>query len=204
MEGIDDFIARCSLLAKKYKFRDGADTEKRLIKEVVTWIKYPELQKKLLAKREEQTLPEALNICRVHEASRGHIKKLTEIQDGKYQEMDILKYSHWKRCGSTHSHQKKGVLHEVIYFYHVDRRTTGQKSTIIDTKEQRKTHKMHIKQKGPTFKPGHRKTLKNHQHRHQDRKRSNHVYAVTAFQGDRDKLYEQFGANVVWYISAAG
>ena len=44
-ENTDDFVARCKLQAKKCKFRDNQETEERLIEQVITDTRHPELQK---------------------------------------------------------------------------------------------------------------------------------------------------------------
>ena len=105
-ENIDDFIARCKLQAKKCKFRDNQGTEEWLIEQVITGTRHPELQKLLLSKSIELTLPEALNSGQTHEASLNHMKQMAEIQGGDSQEINTIKHCHCKRCGNTHGYQK--------------------------------------------------------------------------------------------------
>ena len=87
-ENIDNFVARCKLQAKKCKFRDNQETEERLIEQVITGTRHPELQKILLSKGIELTLQEALNSGRTHEAS---LNQMAEIQGGDSQEINTIK-----------------------------------------------------------------------------------------------------------------
>ena len=104
-ENIDDFLARCKLQAKKCKFRDNQETEKRLIEQVITGTRHPEFQNLLLSKGIEVTLQEALNSDRTREASLNHMKQMAEIQGwGDSQEINTKKRSHCKRCGNTHEY----------------------------------------------------------------------------------------------------
>ena len=105
-ENIDDFVAKCKLQAKKCKFRDNQETEERLIEQVITGTRHPELQKRLLSKGIELTLQEALNSGRTYEASLNNKKQIAEIQGGDSQEMNTIKQSHYKRCKNTHGYQK--------------------------------------------------------------------------------------------------
>ena len=100
-ENIDDFVARYKLQVKKCKFRDNQETEERLIEQIITGTRHPELQKLLLPKGIELTLQEALNSGRTHEASFNHMKQMAEIQGGDSQEINTI-----KRCGNTHGYQK--------------------------------------------------------------------------------------------------
>ena len=107
---------------------------------IVTGTKRLELLKQLLAE-EGLTLQEVKNTRRVYEASMSHMKQLAEIQDRKCQEIDTLKYSHCKRCGSTHSHPKESVSCWVKHIQHVDRRNTGQEFATTDKRTKEDTHK---------------------------------------------------------------
>ena len=78
-EDNDEFVARCKLQAQKCKFRDNQETEERLVEQVITGTRHPELQKLLLSKGIELTLQEALNSGRTHEASLNHMKQMAEI-----------------------------------------------------------------------------------------------------------------------------
>ena len=44
-ENIDDLLARCRLQAQKCKFRDEHEIEERIIDQIITGTKFPELQK---------------------------------------------------------------------------------------------------------------------------------------------------------------
>ena len=105
-ENIDDFVARCKLQAKKCKLRDNQETEERLIEQVITGTRHPDLQKLLLSKGIELTLQEALISGRTHEASLNHMKQMAEIQGGDSQEINTIKQSHCRRCRNTHGYQK--------------------------------------------------------------------------------------------------
>lgn len=73
-ENIDDFVARCRLQAKKCRFRDNQETEERLIEQIITGTRHPELQKLLLSKGMELTLQEAINSSRMHEAFLNYMR----------------------------------------------------------------------------------------------------------------------------------
>lgn len=106
MENIDDFIAKCRLQAKKCNFWNAQETEEHLIEQIITRMRHSEMQNDLLVKGKGLTLQEALNICRIHEASLDYMKELTENQEGKSQGINAIRCSLCKWCGSTHSHQK--------------------------------------------------------------------------------------------------
>ena len=102
-ENIVDFVVGCKLQAKKCKFRDNQETEKRLIEQIITGTRHPELQKLLLSKGIELTLQEAVNSGRTHEAFLNHMKQMAEIQGGDSQEINTINQSHCKRCENTHN-----------------------------------------------------------------------------------------------------
>ena len=60
-ESIDHYMTRCKLQALKCKFNQ-AELEERLIEQLIVGTRLPELQKELLAKDENLTLDQALNI----------------------------------------------------------------------------------------------------------------------------------------------
>ena len=91
---------------KKCRFRDNQETEERLIEQIITDTRHPELQKLLLSKGIELTLQEALDSGRTHEVSLNHMKQMAEIQGGDSQEINTIKLSHSKRCGNTHGYHK--------------------------------------------------------------------------------------------------
>ena len=161
----------------------------RIIEQIITGTNYQELQKQLLCKGERLTLQEGPNICRIHETSISHSEQLAEIPDEKCLETDTLKYSYSKWCCSMHSHQKGKCL----VWGTITCSTCGRKNhwaNVYNNKQENKGRhpQTQIIQKGPKFKPGHRETHGNDQHRHQDRKRSNCVYSVKSCQDDRDEL----------------
>ena len=87
-------------------FRDNQETKEWLIQQIITRMRHPELQKQLLAKGIELMLQEDLNSGRTHKASINHMKQLTEIQERDSQKISVIKQSHCKQCGSTHSNPK--------------------------------------------------------------------------------------------------
>ncbi|GAB1602684.1 hypothetical protein Ahia01_000548300 [Argonauta hians] len=104
-ETIDDFMARCKLQAKKCRFKDSEELEERLIEQMISGTKYPELQKLLLSKGMDLTLQEALNSGRTHEASLNHMRQMAEIR-GEVKEVSLIKKSHCRRCGNAHDKEK--------------------------------------------------------------------------------------------------
>ena len=123
-ENIDDFVARYKLQVKKCKFRDNQETEERLIEQIITGTRHPELQKLLLPKGIELTLQEALNSGRTHEASFNHMKQMAEIQGGDSQEINTI-----KRCGNTHGYQKGKCPAWLPHVRPVEKRIIGQRCT---------------------------------------------------------------------------
>ncbi len=71
-EGIDAFINRLRLHARKCKFKDVAEIEERVIEQLIAGTKYKEVQRKLISK-ETLTLDEAVKIARNYEAVQGHL-----------------------------------------------------------------------------------------------------------------------------------
>ena len=74
-KAIDGYMTRCKLQAIKCKFNQ-AELEERLIEQLIVGTSLPELQKELLAKDENLTLDQALNIGRTQEASTSHMSQL--------------------------------------------------------------------------------------------------------------------------------
>ena len=68
-------MTQCKLQALKCKFNQ-AELEERLIEQLIVGTRLSELQKELLAKDENLTLDQALNIGRTHEASISHMSQL--------------------------------------------------------------------------------------------------------------------------------
>ena len=87
-ESIDDFSARCRLQAEKCEFRDAEEKEDRIIEQIISGIRHPEVQKELLAQDKAMTLDTAMTICRNYEASILHMKQLNTVQ-GASKSVDI-------------------------------------------------------------------------------------------------------------------
>ena len=64
-ESIDGYMTRCKLHALTCKFNQ-AELKERLFGQVIVGTRLPNLQKELLAKYENLTLDEALNVGRTH------------------------------------------------------------------------------------------------------------------------------------------
>ena len=70
-ETIDEFYTRCRALALKCKF---VDFEERLIDQIIVGARSAESQRELLKEDEKLTIDNALQKCRMHEASDAHMK----------------------------------------------------------------------------------------------------------------------------------
>ena len=75
MTQLNGYMTQCKLQALKCKFNQ-AELEERLIEQLIVGTRLSELQKELLAKDENLTLDQALNIGRTHEASISHMSQL--------------------------------------------------------------------------------------------------------------------------------
>ena len=105
-ESVDEFYTRCKAKAIKCQFPDNKTLEERIIEVLISGIKYPQTQKKLLGKDDKLKLQEALDICRTQEASVTHMAQLGNIgQDSK---VDAVKLrGKCKNCGGSHPYKPR-------------------------------------------------------------------------------------------------
>ncbi len=75
-ELIDDFMTRCRNQATKCRFRDTAESDKRLIEQFIVRTKHKKVQKRLSEKGEQLTLYEAIVITRTYEAIVSQVEQL--------------------------------------------------------------------------------------------------------------------------------
>ena len=78
-ESIEDFVLRCKSKGSKCLFQSAAMLEERIIEVLISGVRYPEVQKLLLAKDVKLTLDEAITMAKAHEASTVHMKQLESI-----------------------------------------------------------------------------------------------------------------------------
>ena len=100
-ESVDDFYTRCKVKAMKCQFTGDNTHDERMIEVLISGIRYHEVQKKLLGKDETLRVPDALDVCRTHEASVAHMAQLSNI--GSNSSVDAVRQSdQCKRCGGYH------------------------------------------------------------------------------------------------------
>ena len=106
-ESIDGYMTRCKLQALKCKFNQ-VELEERLIEQLIVGTRLPELQKELLAKDENLTLDQALNIGRTHEASISHMSQLRGMQAGTdVHYVRTVNKSNCHSCGRQHTMKER-------------------------------------------------------------------------------------------------
>ena len=110
-ELIDGYMTRCKLQALKCKFNQ-AELEERLIEQLIVGTRLSELQKELLAKDENLTLDQALNIGRTHEASISHMSQLRGMltRTGVHSVKTVNK-SICHSCGRQHTMKERCPAH---------------------------------------------------------------------------------------------
>ena len=70
-ESVDEFIARCRVLAAKCKFADQLETNTRLTEQLIVGTKHVQVQEKLLEKGDGlASLDAAMDIARTFEATK--------------------------------------------------------------------------------------------------------------------------------------
>ncbi|XP_022099493.1 uncharacterized protein LOC110984016 [Acanthaster planci] len=104
-ESVDEFYTRCKSKAMKCQFADDAALSERIIEVLISGVKYPDAQKKLLQKDDTLQLKDALDICRTHEASVRHMAQLSHI--GKANVDAIKTRGHCKNCGGQHPYRPR-------------------------------------------------------------------------------------------------
>ena len=76
-ESVNEFMARCHVLAAKCKFTDILETNIRLIEQLIVGTKHVQIQEKLLEKGDSlSSLDAALDIARTYEATKSHVAQL--------------------------------------------------------------------------------------------------------------------------------
>ena len=96
-ESSDDFVSRITNQANLCKFKDR---DERIIEQIAYGTKYAEVQKSLLAQDEDYTLAQALEACRVYDASVMHQQAFKGSQGGETHHVDVVQrgYKSAKRC----------------------------------------------------------------------------------------------------------
>ena len=105
-ELIDDFLTRCHNQATKCRFRDKAESDERLIEQIIIGTKHKKVQEKLLEKGEQLSLDEAIDIARTHEATLSQMEQLDDSENSKdvhgVKGSDIAKPKKCPNCGLEH------------------------------------------------------------------------------------------------------
>lgn len=76
-ESIDEFVTRCLTQVKKCEFRDQEECDQRVIDQLVSGTRYPDLQKELLKQEKDMTLEQAIKLSKTHEASQEYAQQMT-------------------------------------------------------------------------------------------------------------------------------
>ena len=97
-ESIDGYMTRCKLQALTCKFNQ-AELKERLFGQVIVGTRLPNLQKELLAKYENLTLDEALNVGRTHEASISHMFQLRGMPTATDVSIKTMNKNNCHSCG---------------------------------------------------------------------------------------------------------
>ncbi|KAJ8044300.1 hypothetical protein HOLleu_11732 [Holothuria leucospilota] len=75
-ENVEDFMAKCRIQADKCKF-STAESEQRLIEQLILGTAHKKVQEKLLGEDETLTVDKAMNIPRTCEATKAHVEAFT-------------------------------------------------------------------------------------------------------------------------------
>ena len=75
---MDTFLKEMKEVAMKCKFTNTAESDDRMLDQLILGCAYQEVQKQLISKDEKMTLDEAANIVRAHEATESHMAMLTQ------------------------------------------------------------------------------------------------------------------------------
>ena len=112
-ESFDEFFTRCKAKARKCRFRDNDTEEERIIEVIIAGIRYPEVQKTLLAKDESLKINEVYDICRTHEASLDHMTKFTKLDQSTVHMIgrQTQKEDNCRQCGRKHPRNKCPAYH---------------------------------------------------------------------------------------------
>ena len=112
-ESADDFICRCRNVASKCKFSDAAETDTRLMEQLIIGTRYKAVQEKLLEKGDRlSSLDEAMDIARTHEATVTQMAELSGAVGGHthaQSDVDVIKSGHYKKPSQS-TRTKTSVL----------------------------------------------------------------------------------------------
>ena len=75
---MDTFLKEMKEVAMKCKFTNTAESDGRMLDQLILGCAYREVQQQLISKDEKMTLDEAANIVRAHEATESHMATLTQ------------------------------------------------------------------------------------------------------------------------------
>ena len=110
-ESIDSYMTRWKLQAPKYTFNQAV-LEERLIEQLIVGTRLLELQKELLAKDENLTLDQALNMGRTHEASINHMLQVRGMQTGTdVHSVRTVNKSNCHSCSRQHTMKERCQAH---------------------------------------------------------------------------------------------
>ena len=106
-ESVDEFIARCRVIAAKCKFTDLMETNIRLTEQLIVGTKHVEVQEKLLEKGDAlASLEAAMDIARTFEATKAHVAQLQATGPLQVHAVASKRTSSSRppcsRCGTSH------------------------------------------------------------------------------------------------------
>ena len=104
-ESVDEFIARCRVLAAKCKFADQLETNTRLTEQLIVGTKHVQVQEKLLEKGDGlASLDAAMDIARTFEATKLHVAQLQAAGPVQVDAVSTRRTPHppCGRCGLSH------------------------------------------------------------------------------------------------------
>ena len=103
-ESIDDFLSRCRNQATKCKFRDTTESDERLIEQIIIGTKHKKIQERLPSKEESLTLDEAIDVCRIHEAT---LSQLDQLNSESEKSINAVKGDNLNRGARGHTSKSK-------------------------------------------------------------------------------------------------
>ena len=112
-ESVDEFIARCRVLAAKCKFSDVLETDTRLIEQLIVGTRHVRVQEKLLEQGDSlASLNAALDIARTFEATKSHDAELQGTEPVQVHAMastlpTAQAHNKCDRCGRSHAAKKE-------------------------------------------------------------------------------------------------
>ena len=106
-ESVDEFIARCRVIAAKCKFTDLMETNIRLTEQLIVGTKHVQVQEKLLEKGDAlASLEAAMDIARTFEATKAHVAQLQATGPLQVHAVASKRTSSSRppcsRCGTSH------------------------------------------------------------------------------------------------------